>query len=142
MKDQFNPEVDEPINPLEVLGEGMRPLPEDTDMDVLTAAYDLLGRLGVHDFAVAYDDQLPTTTRWRAGCTVPGRDGDLITSGWSSAHDAAERLARKVANGGRCPSCARLATLRMGDGRMERMDYCYWTRTGKRWERGCIDTHE
>lgn len=128
---------------LEVLGAGMKPLPDDTDMDILVAAYDLIGRAGASDFEVGYDTDQPADRWWFAQCTY-GDTGAHRAQWYTSAHDAAERLARRIVNGGRCTHCGKVSSLQgaRGDQRPPgQPGVCFWTRTGKRWERGCVDTH-
>lgn len=146
MQNEFDPEVDEPQDPMQVLGDGMRPLPDGTDMDMLIAAYGLIGRMGAGDFEVGYDDEKPGHQWWYARCSYP--NGETFTvDGRTSAHIAAQALARKMANGGRCTHCGKVVSLWSGpkfvpgnySGRL--MSVCYWGRDGKVWVRGCIDTH-
>jgi hypothetical protein len=134
-----------PADPMETMAEGMRPLPEDTDMDRLVAAYELIGRMGASDFEVGFDDALPAETSWYASCWYP-KAGPQSTFKWSSAHEAAERLARQLANGGRCTHCGRPVSLGASTlgpvSPVLAAGICRWTREGKAWVRGCIDTHE
>lgn len=149
MKDHFDPEQDpQPRDPMELLSEGMRPLPEDTDMDLLTASYDLIGRMGAGNFEVGFDDALDPKVQWYAKATYPTAP-DQIVSGRESAHQAAFRLARKMANGGRCTHCGKIVSLDPYPGTYDssprpHLRFCYWWRPStapKRFERGCIDTH-
>jgi hypothetical protein len=131
-------------DPFIEMGEGMRPLPESTDRDRLIAAYDLVGRVGAVDFVVGYDDDLPEEYWWFARAALPG--GSMISEvkGCTGADVAAEKLARKICNGGRCTACGKVMSLLTGSTTSSLLDLCFWTRTAnpKRWERGCVDTHE
>lgn len=148
MQNQFDPEYDAPpADPMVLLGEGMRPLPEDTDMDLLIACYDVISKTGATGFEVAFDDELPPETCWTARCWV-GAQLHVVNKR-DSAHAAAYALARRLINGARCTSCGRVTTLfsvphTQGMPRAKGVlsAYCYWSREGKQFTRGCSDTHE
>lgn len=142
---ETNPEI---TDPMMLLTEGMEPLPEGTDMDRLIAAYDLIGRMGMANFEVGYDDTLPPDKQWYAQCETGTGEG-FWAGHRTSPEAAAEALARKLANGGRCTHCGKVCTLwtqgteeAAGVGQQNRAWVCYWHRVGKQWIRGCIDTHE
>lgn len=131
-------------NPFEQLAEGMHPLPPDTDMKRLSAAYDLIGRCGGQEFEVGYDDEWDPERQWYAQVLM----GDLMAKveRCTDPAVAAERLARKLVNGGTCTHCGRVCSLRRpGATHVAPADgggtVCFWFRDGARWERGCIDTH-
>ena len=139
----FDPETSPEVgDPMALLTEGMEPLPPDTDMDRLIAAYDLIGRAGLADFEVGYDDSLGEGAWWYATCST-GRGQTFMVAGRTSPDAAAEALARKIANGGRCTHCGKVCTLFVaGNGFVDQPDHvCYWTRQGKQWVRGCAETH-
>jgi hypothetical protein len=132
-----------------LMGEGMSELPSDTDMDKLIAAVDIVGRAGGMDFECGYDDSKTAPNWWYANCRT--RDGqsrsgfhNRISSEHPGPAEAAEKLARKLINGGTCTHCGRVITLSRtglavaGDGSA----VCFWTRQGKRWERGCTELVE
>lgn len=140
-----DPEAGDPFVGLE---EGMAPLPEDTDRDRLIAAYDVVGRCGLWDFEVGFDDEKDEGARWYSGARF-GDGRAVVVTERANAHEAAEALARKLVNGGRCTHCGRVATLwtqgpedDAGVGQLNRSWICYWTREGRAWVRGCVDTHE
>jgi hypothetical protein len=138
----------------------MRELPSWCDRPRLTAAMGLLDRIGATDVEVGYDidDERDATgpeqgqPDWYAKGRVHG-DPHVVT-GEYGPDDAAERLCRRLVNGSRCSSCARVCSL----ARVPSLDWeakrdaaywaerevCLWTRRegGLLWERGCVDTHE
>lgn len=143
----YGPEETGDVDPMQMLGEGMRPMPEGTDMDRLIAAYDLIGRMGMADFEVGFDDSQPADTWWYAQCRT-GDDQVFVVTGKAAPELAAEGLARKLANGGRCTHCGKVTTLwtqgteeSAGVGQQNRSWVCYWERRGKMWHRGCEETH-
>ena len=132
-------------DPMVLLGEGMMPMPENTDMDRLIAAYDLVGRIGGVDFVVGYDDDLPQEYWWFARVESDNGAIKAEVKGATSPDIAAEKLARKLVNGGRCASCGRVSTLWTTTNTRDphtTINFCVWARTGKRWIRGCVDTHD
>lgn len=144
----FDPETSPQVtDPMQLLGEGMKPLPAGTDMDRLIAAYDLIGRMGMANFEVGYNDEDPEDCCWYARCETGDGQGFLV-EGKSRADLAAEALARKLSNGGRCTHCGKVSTLwtagaedSAGVGQQNRAWICYWHREGKMWHRGCEATH-
>lgn len=144
----FDPETRPEVgDPMALLTEGMEPLPPDTDMDRLIAAYDLIGRAGLADFEVGYDDSLGEGAWWYAKCST-GHGQTFMVAGRQSPDLAAEALARKIANGGRCTHCGKVTSLHpypytegMPRPKGVLSSVCYWNRAGKQWVRGCAETH-
>lgn len=133
-------------DPMELITEGMHPLPEMTtdETDRLHAAVDVIGRTGAKDFEVGFDDEAPTNACWYARCDVVGV-GNTSVAGITDPASAAEKLARKLINGGTCSHCGRTMTLVIWIKPGEDALYpaqCHWRRTRKRWERGCLDLIE
>lgn len=129
-------------DPMVLMGAGMMPMPENTDMDRLIAAYDLVGRIGGVDFVVGYDDDLPEQYWWFARVESDNGAIKAEVKGATSPDIAAEKLARKLVNGGRCASCGLVTTLAVS-GRTEYPDnLCVWARERKQWIRGCHMTHD
>lgn len=106
------------------------------DEDALIAAVDLVGRSGATGFECGYlDDDVPTEeARWWAKAQYRG--ARIQVDELRSPVEAAEALARRILTGGHCAHCGALTVL---DDQLQFEPVCRWTRTGRRWERGCID---
>jgi hypothetical protein len=126
----------------------------DFDEDAVVAAVDLVVRSGAEDFEVGYlDDDVPVDqARWYA--TAHYRGTKIIEEDHRSPVDAAEALARRILTGAKCAHCGSLVALSdsaafayfdatMADGttwtaeQAAAAGQCRWTRTGRRWKRGC-----
>lgn len=138
-----NPDDEGALTPEQALTQGMKPLPEGTDVKVIAAVVDVLSRASCSDFEIAFDDEKEPEHAWAAHCELRGGE-DATVRHWSSPEEAAVRLARKVLNGSRCASCARIMTVIATDtaprSSLEHR-YCFWTREGTQFVRGCRDTH-
>lgn len=107
--------------------------------DLLVAAADLVRRCGGTNLAVGYQET-PRGTEWWATATIQHhpRDPDgepETTSGHASPERAADALARKLIEGGKCEHCQR--TIRLGGDRRDRQQVCRFKRIGPEWIRGC-----
>lgn len=139
---------DEPgdLTPEQALTAGMRPLPPGTDVKLIAAVVDVLSRASCTDFEIAFDDEQQHDHAWSAHCELRGGE-DATVRHWGSPESAAIRLARKVLNGSRCASCAKVMTLMVqppeGRDALSRIKdkYCVWTLEGTQFVRGCRDTH-
>lgn len=107
------------------------------DEDALIAAVDLVARCNASEFEVGYlDDDVPTDqARWWA--KAQWRGVRVTVEDHASPVEAAEALARRLLDGGKCAHCARPIVLarRPGRGRV-----CHWVRKGQKWIRGCRAT--
>lgn len=135
---------------MELMGEGMMPLPKLTtdENNQLIAAIDVIGRTGAADIEIGYDDEQRAPNWWYATCKVrhPGSPSGWVTAtigGQLGPVVAAEKMARKLINGGTCTHCGRVMSLAgVPSERVMSSNLCRWSRVGKRWERGCTDLVE
>jgi hypothetical protein len=129
------------------------------DDDALVASVDLVGRTGARDLEIGHDgddDSPMSAVRWHAVCSYSG--ARIIEDGHANPVAAVEALARRLLTGGLCTHCRGLIALSdagtvvhpgatMADGsvmtveRARSLPQCRWSRQGKRWVRGCEDTH-
>lgn len=141
-----DPDYPYSIDPLlQLMGEDAQPLPEGTDMDRLIAAYDVIGRCGARDFEVGYDDEEPEGHQWYAEVEIqvgPERFRTEKVTRQTEPVQAAEKLARRLLNGATCTHCGKVMSLVNPIMVGVPFDICAWIREGKRWERGCRDSHE
>ena len=102
------------------------------DDDALTAAIDLVGRTGATGFEVGYvhDNVATEDAGWYAHAQYRGA---RVTHEACGPVEAAEGLARRLLNGGKCTHCGRTVTLSS----VSAGKRCKWTRRGDRWARGC-----
>lgn len=120
--------------------------------DRLIAAVDLVGRSGATDLDFGHLDDTANTAdaRWWAKATYRG--AVIMVDEQADPVDAVELLAVKILAGGGCAWCGNLIVLNhpVGDaaldavadlGMIDRvLDVCRWSRTGRRWDRGCSAT--
>ena len=123
------------------------------DEDALVAAADLVGRTGAKEFQIGYlhDDVPAPEAGWYAYAQY---NGARITEEGAGPVDAAEALARRLLEGGKCTRCGGLIALSghgafaysapvMTDGstwtaqEAAKAGQCRWTRMGRRWEASC-----
>ena len=127
------------------------------DEDALVAAADLVGRTGAKGFEIGFlhDDVPVEEAAWYAHAQF---DGARITEeGHVGPVQAAEALARRLLEGGKCTKCGGLVALssrgawvftdtRLTDGTRWTADQalatkqCRWTRMGNHWVAGCQRT--
>lgn len=123
----------------------------------IIAAADLVGRSGARNLEIGYlDDDVPAEqARWYAHAQYRG--ARITAEDHTSPAAAAEALAQQVLEGGRCTHCGGLVAMSRGgaiahpgamaDGsvwteqEIRAAGQCLWTREGRRWMRGCRDTH-
>lgn len=100
--------------------------------DRLVAAVSLVGRTGASDFEIGYlrDDVPIHEAEWWAKANYQGTR--VYVQNRAGPVQAAEALARKVANGGLCTGCAKI--IKVGRGPASK---CVWTRVGDDYLRGC-----
>ena len=132
----------------------------DLDEDALVAAVDLIGRTGARQLHITDggdDDSPPGIPTWHASAMFQGA---RIFAEWHPGPvEAAEALACKLITGARCAWCGGLTTLsddgatafvgstfaHTGEVLTEELarslPQCRWTRQGKEWVRGCVETH-
>jgi hypothetical protein len=119
------------------------------DEDALIAAVDLVGRTGAEGFKVGYLDDEPGTD-WYAEAQFRGAKVIVEAPG---PVEAAEALARRLMEGGKCVRCGCLIALsdsgavahpgRMLDGttwtaeQAAAAGQCRWTRMGRKWVSAC-----
>lgn len=124
------------------------------DDDALIAAADLVGRTGAKSFEIGYlhEDVPPEQAGWYAHAQY---QGTRITEGDRKGPvEAAEALARRLLDGGKCTRCGGVVAL-SGAGAMiyppatladgtkwteaaaKAAGQCRWTRIGRRWVAGC-----
>jgi hypothetical protein len=121
------------------------------DEDALIAAADLVGRTGAQGFEIGFlhDDVPAAEAGWY--CHAQYRGARVIAEG-AGPVEAAEALARRLLEGGRC-RCGRLVALsddgavafggRMTDGSTWPLEQaaaagqCRWSRYGRRWVSAC-----
>ena len=132
--------------------------PEVGGQDRLVAAVDLIGRTGARELQVGHDaddpalpmEQQPRPVRWWAGARWRGTR--ISEEGHPTPVEAAEALALKLLNGGRC-SCGKVASSdpagimahdqTMADGskwttrQQAEAGVCTWRRVGPKWLPGC-----
>lgn len=112
---------------------------EHEDQDAVEAACELVGRAGAQQLEVGYTDDEAVAAEdadWYAHAQYAGTR--IMVEGRRGPIEALEALARKLLNGGQCTHCGRTITL---SGGQPNLDLCRWTRMGKHWVRGCVDTH-
>lgn len=109
------------------------------DVDRLVAAVDLVGRSGATNFELGWlDDDVPVEdARWWAKAQYRG--ARLTVEDHAGPVEAAEALACRILDGGTCTHCG--GTTVIGPAPTTVGAACRWTRTGNRWERGCVTTH-
>ena len=129
------------------------PVNVNLDEDALFAAADLVGRTGAKSFEIGYlhDDVPAADAGWYAQAQYKGA---RITEEGKGPVDAAEALARRLLEGGKCTRCGSLIALSghgafaykspvMTDGttwtaeEAAKAGQCRWTRMGRRWEAAC-----
>ena len=121
------------------------------DEDALVAAADLVGRTGAKGFEIGYlhDDVPIEQAGWYAHAQYNGVR--ITEEDHVGPAEAAEALARRLLEGGKCTSCGGLVALssrgamfhpsaKLADG--TRWDglpakQCRWTRMGNHWVAGC-----
>jgi len=124
------------------------------DEDALVAAADLVGRTGAKGFEIGYlhDDVPIEQAGWYAHAQFEG--ARITEEGHTGPVQAAEALARRLLEGGKCTKCGGLVALssrgavfhptaKLTDG--TRWDgppprQCRWTRMGSHWVAGCQRT--
>lgn len=124
------------------------------DEDALVAAADLVGRSGASklEFGWLHDDVPVAEAGWWAHAQYQG--ARIMVENQPGPVEAAEALARRILEGGRCAHCGGLVALSdrgavafenvtMADGstwtvaEARAAGQCRWTRMGRRWKRGC-----
>jgi len=122
-----------------------------SDEDSLVAAADLIGRSGATSFQIGYLDDEPPH-RWYAYAQYQG--ARISAEEHRGPVEAAEALARRLLEGGKCTNCGGLIALSskgavfypnavMADGsrftlkQAQASPQCRWSRQGKRWFAGC-----
>lgn len=124
------------------------------DEDALIAAAELVGRTGAKGFEVGYlhDDVPLEQAGWYAHAQYSGTR--IMVDDYSGPVEAAEALARRLLEGGKCTRCGGVVALSsagaliypdvtLTDGtRWTEKDavaagQCRWTRLGSRWTAGC-----
>ncbi len=110
-------------------------VPEGSDVEMLVAAVDVLGRSGARYFEVGYlDDNVPAyKALWWAKARYDGRV--VMVEDKPGPDFAAEALARRVLDGGLCTHCRKV--IRVDAPRSERHRVCRYRRVGPVWKRGC-----
>lgn len=105
------------------------------DMDRLTEAVEMVGRMGAQSFQVGYlvDDPAPGVANW--WCSAEFRSGTLVTLPAMTPEQAAEDLVAMLRRDARCAWCGRKVA--WGDRPRRGAKACWWRRIGGRWERGC-----
>lgn len=125
----------------------------DALQERLVAAVDLVGRTGATGFELGYlhDDVPIDRAAWWAHAQYRGTR--IAVEDQLGPVDAAEALARRLLDGGKCAHCGSLVTLdpagayatdrTMLDGtpwlaeQQADAGLCLWHREGQRWVRGC-----
>lgn len=122
------------------------------DADALIACVDLVGRTGAKDFQIGYlhDDVPVAEAAWYAHAQYQG--ARITAQDHPSPALAAEALARRLLDGGRCTHCNGLIALssagamfypgrQMTDGSRwtDAKHTCRWRRVGQAWVRGCAE---
>lgn len=104
------------------------------DQDAFGAAVDLVARTGAKGFEVGYlDDDVPADeARWYAYAQYAG--ARVTAENHCGPVEAAEALARRLLNGGRCTHCNGIIAL---SGRHKKGRRCRYRRVGAKWVRGC-----
>lgn len=102
---------------------------------LLVASVDIIGRTGAKNFEVGYlDDDQPDS--WYAQAGYHG--SKIISANHSGPVEAADALARKLVNGGKCTHCGK--TVRLPNGTAFNKKYCYYFLVGGvKWTRGCSE---
>lgn len=107
--------------------------------NAVVAAADLVGRAGATKFEIAWDcphvpdegdDHQCDAVTWT--CSAQYKGHRIFTDGRQSPAQAANELALKILDGGRC-RCGKTVSLFGGTG-------CQWTLQGNKWEPGCDAT--
>src|SRR5690348_5749143 len=129
-------------------------LPVKLDEDALIAAADLVGRSGAKGFQIGYlhEDVPAEQAGWYAYAQYQG--ARITTEEHRGPVEAAEALARRLLEGGKCTRCGGLIALSskgavfypdavMADGsrftlkQAQASPQCRWSRQGRRWVPGC-----
>lgn len=127
------------------------------DEDALIAAADLVGRTGAKGFEIGFvhDDVPVEEAAWYAHAQYQG--ARITEEGHTGPVQAAEALARRLLEGGKCTKCGGLVALssrgavvypgsKLSDGtpwgvpEARAARQCRWTRMGDRWVAGCLRT--
>lgn len=114
----------------------------EEDRDRLTAAIDVVGRAGARGFELGFldADRPAHLARWYATATYRG--AKVIVEEHASPVDAAEELAWRLVEGGRCTSCGgRVAVDGHGIPDLNGVR-CRWSRRGDCWVPGCVPAGE
>lgn len=103
------------------------------DQDAVVAAVDVVGRSGAKEIEIGYlHDNVPVDEAgWYATARYKGTK--VIESDHRGPSEAADALAKRILNGGKCTHCLKTVVL------VDSLPGCRWTRMGKRWVRGCED---
>ena len=134
------------------------------DDDAVIAAADLVGRSGGRELEIGYlhDDVPVADAGWYAKVTYRG--DRIIVEDQRGPTETADALARRILTGARCTHCSGLvalsdtgATAYVSDvpgagghfldgstwtaAQARAAGQCRWRREGRRWVRGCVDTH-
>lgn len=114
----------------------MEDLPSGVDEDAFFAALDLIGRAGARQTEFGYlNEEVPVEEAdWWAKAQYRG--ARVMVEHHRGPVEAVEALARRLLSGGMCTHCQRGIALSG-----ESPDFCRWTRVGRKWERGCRETH-
>lgn len=124
------------------------------DEDALIAAADLVGRSGAKGFEIGYlNDDVPIDEAdWY--CHAQYQGTRIIAEHHPGPVEAAEALARRILEGGKCTRCGGLISLSgkgavfypdavMADGsrftlqQAKASPQCRWSRQGRSWVAGC-----
>ena len=127
------------------------------DDDALVAAADLVGRTGAKGFEIGYlhDDGPIEEAAWYAHAQYEGTR--VTEENHRGPVEAAEALARRLLEGGKCTKCGGLVALssrgaviypsamltdgtRWDEKTAQSVRQCRWTRMGNHWVAGCQRT--
>lgn len=106
---------------------------EYIDMDAVVAVTDLVARAGGRQLEIGYlDEDVPVEkARWYATARFKG--AMLIAEEKAGPDEAADALARRILDGGRCTYCGKRVVLSLTNFKKQ----CLWRRDGDAWVQGC-----
>lgn len=117
----------------------------DIETDAIVAATDLALRCGSSSFEIGYLNEDPADPKWwvkvhwKTDRKIGGKvrvpaATTIIVENCASPDEAADAMARRLLSGGaECTYCHLTVTMN------DREPGCRWSRTGAKWERGCLE---